>query len=350
METDLLMAPMMDVTTPSYILLRKHFGGVGMYTLPMVFVNQIVAAPKTIKPFAEFIEKNRPSGIQICGSGRSLEDIKKAIEILNSYDFDLIDINSGCPARHTCNSGGGASLMKPHRHNDLKNLIHTTIKFSNKPVSVKIRTGWDSKEGLKETVEMIENENPIFLTVHGRTAKQNYSGIVDLEAIRKVVNWVDIPVIGNGDIYSYKTYKIMKETTGISAVMIGRSTMENPKLFSEINNEGIIDINISDELKEISTIPIEFSHKFKENHHKINKSSDIKNYINILLDFINGMDKYWNNERFKVIELRRNIIWMLKGVFNSAKIREKIGKTRELNILLDYINSDVFYNDLDPNS
>jgi tRNA-dihydrouridine synthase len=76
LETDLLLAPMMDVTTPPYILLCKHYGGLGLYTMPMVFVNQIVAAPKTVKPWMEFVEKNRPCGLQICGSGRGIDHIQ----------------------------------------------------------------------------------------------------------------------------------------------------------------------------------------------------------------------------------------------------------------------------------
>jgi tRNA-dihydrouridine synthase B len=186
LDTDLLIAPLMDVTTPSFIMLCKHYGGVGQYTMPMVFINQIVAAPKTVRPYAEFVESNRPSSLQIVGSGKSIEDIERAIDILNSYNFDMIDINCGCPARHTCNSGGGASLMKSHRYKDLQTIIRTTIKTSNKPVSVKIRIGWDSEDGLKETVKMIEDEGASFITVHGRLAKQGYSGIVNLDAIKLV--------------------------------------------------------------------------------------------------------------------------------------------------------------------
>ena len=357
LETDLFIAPLMDVTTPSFIQLCKHYGGVGFYTMPMVFVNQIVAAPKTVRPYAEFVEQSRPSSLQIVGSGKSIEDIERAVDLLNSYDFDLIDINCGCPARHTCNSGGGASLMKSHRYNDLQTLVRTTIKTSNKPVSVKIRVGWDSDEGLKEIVKMIEDEGASFITVHGRVAKQGYSGIVNLDAIKLVKDIVNIPVVGNGDIYDYNSYIAMKESTGVDAVMIGRASMGNPIIFRDIVNKVdrksehlkfIESPETLETLKNYKGLPPVFTPEFREKLTKINTIDEIREYVTKILEFIDNMNKFWNNKKFKAIEIKRNSIWMLKGMYNAAKIRQRLGKTKLLDDLVEYIFSDEIISDLTP--
>jgi tRNA-dihydrouridine synthase B len=341
-DNDLLIAPLMDVTTPSFVMLRNLYGGVGSYVMPMVFINQIVAAPKTIIPIAEFVEKVRPSGIQICGSGRSSEHIKIAVEILNSYSFDFLDINSGCPARHTCRSGGGASLLQSHRFNDYRNFIKNTVKYSNKPVSVKIRTGWDSTEMLKGIVRMIEEENAEFLTVHGRLAKQGYSGIVDLRSIKNVKNWVDIPVVGNGDVYSYSSYRAMKDFTGVDAVMIGRATMMQPRLFSIIHKSSKAEEYGDSLFEDESMSSAEFSPSYREKKEHYNTFESIKESITHLLGIIETLGDYWNNDRYKTAEVRRNIIWMLKGMKNGHKARERVGKSKDLTEILDFIHSQEF--------
>src|SRR6056297_1416240 len=97
LETDLILAPMMDIGTPSFRQLVMDYGGVGMIYTPMLFINQMVIAPKTILPQLEMIEEQRPAAVQIVGSGKDEDRLKEAIEILNTYDFDVLDINSGCP-------------------------------------------------------------------------------------------------------------------------------------------------------------------------------------------------------------------------------------------------------------
>ncbi|MHA1897267.1 MAG: tRNA dihydrouridine synthase [Promethearchaeota archaeon] len=358
LKNDLILAPMMDVTTPSYISLIKYYNGLGLYILPMVFVNQIVAAPKTIRPWLEYAEEERPSGVQIVASGKSVEQIEMAMDILNSYEFDIIDINCGCPAKHTTRSGGGASLLKPHRFNDLQTLIKTTQNRSNKPVSIKIRIGWDSKEGLPELIRLINDFGLEYITVHGRYARQGYSGSVDYDAIKLVKDISNIPVIGNGDVCNYSSYKFMKDYTKVDAVMIGRASMGHPKIFSEIYQQILLEKskskspysdpklpdnkNIKEMHEATSPNPRSTKKALAENCPRINKPEEVLEYAHKLLEIIDKMDKFWSNNRFKLVELRRNIIWALKGMNNSARVRERIAKTRELEDLLAYINSEEF--------
>jgi len=344
LSSDLLLAPMMDITTPSYVLLIKYFGGLGLYSMPMVFINQISQAPKTMRPILEFAEKHSPSSVQICGSGKSYETIHEALDVLNSYNFSVLDLNAGCPARHTCNSGGGASLMKPHRYKDLHHLIQSTIKLSTKPVSVKIRAGWDSKDGLDQIVRMIEEEGAIFLTIHGRLAKQGYSGVVDIETIKHVKEISNIPVVGNGDVFNYHTYGLMKHITGVDAVMIGRAAMGFPETFAHITQQ-------RDSMQEKRVIYgnlVSLFYQELDSEKPVNTPREIQGYLKILLDSIESLGKYYNNDKFKLVELKRNAIWMIKGTYNSAKIREKVGKIRTLPVFLDYVFSSQLVSDLTP--
>jgi len=378
LNSDLILAPMMDVTTPSYILTCRYFGGLGTFIYPMVFMNQIVSAPKTIIPHMEFIEKTRPCGIQVCGNGRSIEIIKKSMDILNSYNFDFLDINAGCPARHTCNSGGGASLLKPHRFNDFKNLISGVLKYSNKPVSVKIRIGWNSKDGLEDICKFIQDEGVSFLTIHARYAIQNYSGLVDLNIIKYIKSTLNIPVIGNGDVTNFIAYEIMKFQTKVDGVMIGRASQGNPRIFSEIDtlneiatqfkNDDLIlgellknfekfnfpiHIKNSHKIDNIISIPIskikelDYYGDWREFFIFTNTIERIRENIKILLDNIEKLNEFWNNDKFKLLEIRRNLIWILKGVSNSASIRAKIANFKDLNSLLNYLNSNEIINDLE---
>ncbi|MBN2156180.1 MAG: tRNA-dihydrouridine synthase family protein [Candidatus Lokiarchaeota archaeon] len=344
LSSDLILAPMMDVTTPSYILMIQHYGGLGFYSIPMVFVNQISQAPKTVKPVLEFAEKNIPSSVQICGSGKSYETIKMALDVLNSYDFSIVDVNAGCPARHTCNSGGGASLMKPHRFQDLQYLVHSIAKHSNKPVSVKIRTGWDSKDGLEGIVKMIEDEGASFLTIHGRLAKDGYSGTVDLDSIKKVKELSNIPIVGNGDIFNHTTYHLMKEITKVDAVMIGRAVMGFPATFAEI------DAGEKSQKTSIVNHTSPLSHFYSELlvDREPNTPSKIQEYLQVLLNSIESLGSYYNNDKFKLIELRKNAIWMMKGMHNCAKTREKLGKIKNIRELLHYVHNSHFVKDLSP--
>ena len=341
LDSDLLLAPMMDVTTPSYVQLIKHYGGLGLYSMPMVFINQISQAPKTIRPILEFAEQNTPSSVQICGSGKSYETIKDALEVLNSYNFSIVDINCGCPARHTCNSGGGASLMKPHRYNDLQHLVQSTIKLSNKPVSVKIRIGWDNKDSMEQIIKMVEDEGASFLTIHGRLAKQGYSGVVDIESITRAKELSNIPVVGNGDVFNHRSYQNMKQITEVDAIMIGRGAMGFPETFSEIANN----TESFESSKESSELITQFYDELNVER-TAHTPEKIQEYLKLLLESIEPLGKYYNNDRFKLAELRRNAIWMMKGAYNCAKIREKVGKTKKITELIDYVFSSEFITDL----
>ena len=199
LKSDLVLAPMMDICTPSFRKLILDEGGLGMVFTPMLYINQISSAPKTILPHLECIEDQRPSVVQIVGAAREDKHLKNAIDLLNSYSFDLIDINSGCPSRRTMNSGGGAALLRDALENHINpdscaiaseseffKLIELTMKYSDKPISVKTRLGFKDEREVLRYCKHFEDVGIEFLSVHGRTVDQKYSGEANLNAGHRI--------------------------------------------------------------------------------------------------------------------------------------------------------------------
>ena len=162
------------------------------------------------------------------------EMVQGAIYMDKHTNADIIDINMGCPAPKVVKGNGGASLMK---YPELAfKIVEAVVKNVSKPVTVKMRTGWDDKN--INAVEMaigLEKAGASMISIHGRTRQQMYSGEVDFETIRKVKEAVSIPVIGNGSIRSVKDAREMIEKTGVDGIMISRGILSNPWLIEEIN-------------------------------------------------------------------------------------------------------------------
>ena len=333
LPTDLLLAPLMDVTTPSFRQLICDLGGVGMVVTPMVFVQQIAVAPKTVLPLLEHIENQKPAAVQIVASGRNDEHVKKAIDFLSSFQFDVLDINGGCPAPHTMKSGGGGALIRDFKRENNKSrfqkIIESAIKYSSIPVSVKTRLGYERKDEILEFCKMIENCGAEFLTIHGRTVKQKYSGEINFDIIKQVKNSIEIPIVGNGDVIDYESYKEMKEITGCDAVMIGRAAMSDPSIFNRIW-----------ETQKSSNQDTEVL-SFNERH----SIEDIRQYLHKNIQFIESSSQFWNTDRFKCAEMRRLGIWFIKGIPGYKKVREKLSKFNVFSDLKSYIFSKAFEED-----
>jgi tRNA-dihydrouridine synthase B len=321
LSSDLVLAPMMDITTPSFRLLIKHLGGVGLIVTPMVFVSQISAAPKTLGPHLEFIEKQRPCAVQIVASGRNSQQIQDAIEFLESYQFDILDINAGCPAPHTMTSGGGGALLKKGEQGRLISVVEKCLKFSSRPVSLKTRLGYENVTQIRETMQLLHQFPLAFLTLHGRTVKQKYSGDVNLDLIKEIKSNWSIPLVGNGNVKDYLTYKHMKDYTDCDAVMIGRAVMQDPNIFSKI----ISQINAASQNRAIPIYP------------RIPTIETLRTYLQQDLLLIEQLSKFWNNPRFKLAELRRLAIWGIKGIRGYRRTREIISKINDFEQLREFI-------------
>ena len=311
-KNQVVLAPMAGVSNPTYMKICEDMG-VGYVVSELISAEAIVRDnKKTLKMLEGIDTLNIPYAIQLFGANPTT--LRAAARIINKlYPKAIIDINMGCPVpKIAIKSGGGSALLKdPELIREIVEAVTTAVDV---PVTVKIRSGWDSEHiNAVEIATIAEKSGAKAIAVHARTRAQGYSGKADWNIIKDVVNNVDIPVIGNGDVLScYDASKMLKET-GCTAVMIGRGVMGNPWLIKECVDylsEGITP-------KEVT----------------------INERINMMENHLNALVKN-KNEKQAVLEMRGHILNYLKGLPDNKEIKRLICqcKTKEeiINILEDY--------------
>lgn len=226
-KTPLVLAPMSGVTDVAFRLLCKEYGA-GLVESEFVSVEGLIRNNYGSHLQTLYSEKERPLSIQIFG--HNLESIKQAAKIVETK-ADILDFNIGCPAYCVVREGSGSALLdKPEL---IASIAHTLTHTVSIPVTAKIRIGISSsKITAVETATLLEKQGIKAITIHGRTAKQGYSGKSDLSVIKKVRESISIPVIGNGDVVDQESYKKMLEVA--DAAMVGRAAIGNPHIFREI--------------------------------------------------------------------------------------------------------------------
>lgn len=233
-DKPLLLAPMEDVTDPSFRYMCKRFGADVVYTEFISSDGLIRDAAKSLKKL-EIDEGERPVGIQIYG--HLIEPMVRAAQMAEEANPDIIDINFGCPVKKIAGRGAGSGMMKePDLMVEMTRQIVQAVK---KPVTVKTRLGWDEEhKNIEEIALRLQDVGIAALTIHGRTRAQMYRGEADWSLIGKVKNnpQIHIPIIGNGDICSGEQAAEMFNRYGVDGVMIGRATYGRPWIFREVKH------------------------------------------------------------------------------------------------------------------
>jgi tRNA-dihydrouridine synthase B len=223
-------APMAGISDPAMRQVCKDQGA-GLVVTEFVSIHAVEAKSDDITKFIEFSPNERPLSVQLFGS--DLEKIEKAVKIVEPH-FDIIDFNMGCPAPHvTQQMACSALLQEPEL---TRKIFQTMVKATDKPVTVKIRSGVDKPDKYLEIAKIAEEEGLQIVTLHPRTVKQGYSGKADWSLIKKLKESVNIAVCGNGDIETPEDAKRMMDETKCDYVMIGRAAARNPFLFKQIND------------------------------------------------------------------------------------------------------------------
>lgn len=233
-EQSVFLAPMEDVTDPSFRYMCKRFGADMVYT-EFISSDGLIRDAWKSRAKLNICDFERPVGIQIYGN--QIEPMVEAAKIAESADPDVIDINFGCPMKKIAGRGAGSGMMR-----DVPLMVEMTrqiVQAVNKPVTVKTRLGWDDEsKNIEEIALRLQDVGIAALTIHGRTRAQLYRGEADWTLIGKVKNntAIRIPIIGNGDIDSGEKAKLMFDRYGVDAVMIGRATYGRPWIFREVKH------------------------------------------------------------------------------------------------------------------
>ncbi len=232
-DNKIWLAPLAGYTDIVYRKICKSMGA-DVVMSEMISADALIYNNPKTKILTEFDEEERPIGLQIFGN--DARKISEGIKILKEYHPDFIDINMGCPIRKIVKNNSGAALLKDI--NKIKQIISKAYSITGNeiPLTVKIRTGWDSDDNLLEIVKIIESEGASGIIFHPRTRNEMFLGKSNWDLISKVKENTKIPIIGNGDICTPEDAKEMFNQTKCDSIMVGRGAIGNPWIFKQIKN------------------------------------------------------------------------------------------------------------------
>lgn len=308
-EQTAALSPMASVADRAYRELCREFGASYLVT-EMVSAKGLCYGGAGSLELCEIHEAERPCAVQLFGE--EPEFMARAVEIVNRFRPDIIDINMGCPVAKVVNPGGGSALMKNPEL--AASLVKAAVSRAECPVTVKIRSGWDENSiNAPEFAAYMQSAGAAAIAVHARTKKQLYGGLADWSVIKRVKQAVSVPVIGNGDIRCGADAEKMYRETGCDLVSVARASNGRPWVFSQIRHfletgEGLPEPPLEERLK-------------------------------VMLRHVDRIIMY-KGEYTGVREARKHLAWYLKGVRGAAKIRahtSEISTRDDISRLIDEI-------------
>lgn len=305
LKSHAVLAPMAGVSDRAYRELCVRFGAAYCVS-EMVSSKALSFNSKKSEELMEISDLERPCGIQIFGDDpKCMADAAKhALE----NKPDIIDINMGCPAPKISSNGSGSALMKNPRL--CGEIVKAVTAVTDIPVTVKIRKGWDDDSvNAVEVAKICESAGAAAITVHGRTRQQYYKPPVDYDIIKAVRESVSVHVIANGDIDSAERAKEVMDITGCDLVMIGRATLGNPWIFSQIN-------------------------AYLENPNVKIHTPDLEERLGVMIEHIGKMVEY-KGEHMAMLQARKLVVGYFKGMKGAAALRNEAGKIKTLDDLYE---------------
>ena len=308
LENRYILGPMAGVTDLPFRLLCREQGA-GLLCMEMVSAKAIMYNNRNTEQLLTIHPDERPVSLQLFGSDpKIMSEMAKRIE---ERPFAILDINMGCPVPKVVKNGEGSALMKDPKL--VYEIVSSMVKAIEKPVTVKIRKGFDDDHvNAVEIARIIEEAGAAAVAVHGRTREQYYSGKADWDIIRQVKEAVSIPVIGNGDVTSPERAEELVRRTGCDGVMIARGAQGNPWIFSEMisyEETGVVPPRPGkEELKEM-----------------------MLRHARLQLEY--------KGEYSGIREMRKHVAWYTKGIPGAARLREKINAVESLGELENLLTS-----------
>lgn len=295
LENNVILAPMAGVTDLPFRLLCKEQGA-GLLCMEMVSAKAIHYNNKNTEALLEIHPEEVPVSLQLFGSEPDI--MAETVERIQDRPYAILDINMGCPVPKVVNNHEGSALMKEPKL--VEEIISALVKVSKKPVTVKIRKGFDDEHvNAVEIAKIAEASGAAAVAVHGRTREQYYAGKADWDIIRQVKKAVKIPVIGNGDVTDVFSAKKLIEETGCDGIMIGRASRGNPWIFKEIT-----------QYLDTGVVP---------------KRPTIEEVRDTVLRHA-ALQQQYKGEYIGIREMRKHVAWYTAGYPHSAKLRQLVNE------------------------
>ena len=310
LENPYILAPMAGVTDLPFRLLCKEQGA-GLLCMEMISAKALQYKNKNTKVLLAIHPQEYPVSLQLFGSDPKI--ISEQAKRIEELPFQVLDINMGCPVPKIVNNGEGSALMKNPKL--AGEIIRETVKAIDKPVTVKIRKGFDDEHiNAVEMAKIAEDAGAAAVAVHGRTREQFYSGKADWDIIRQVKEAVSIPVIGNGDLLTAEDVIAMEEQTGCDGFMIARGAQGNPWIFRQI------------------------LHYFETGEHLAKPTLEevtqmILRHARMMLEF--------KGEYIGIREIRKHAAWYTAGYPNSARLRVAINNVESFEALEELLMNNL---------
>lgn len=306
-----LLAPMAGITDSAFRRLCIEKGCDFTFT-EMVSANGLHYKNRKTQELISISEAEKPCGVQLFGHDPEIiaETVETLFEsLVSTEDVSIVDINMGCPAPKITSNGDGSALMRSPSL--AGRIIEAAVRVSPVPVSVKFRKGWDENSvNAVEFARVAENSGAAFITVHGRTRMQMYSGKADRELIKAVVDAVSIPVVGNGDIFSGESALDMLETTGCAALMVARGAQGDPFIFSEIR-----------------------AALLGEDYAPPSEEARLDAAMRHTLEYVSG------HGGGAFADMRKHIAWYTKGMYGSNELRRRVNTCSNAEELITLIHA-----------
>lgn len=308
LDNSIILAPMAGVTDLPFRLLCREQGA-GLVCMEMVSAKAIYYNNKNTDSLMEIHPQEGPASLQLFGSDPViLGEMAKRIE---ERPFAILDFNMGCPVPKVVNNGEGSALMKDPKL--AETIFSSLVKATKKPVTVKIRKGFDGEHvNAVEIAKIAESCGVAAIAVHGRTREQYYSGHADWDIIGEVKAAVKIPVIGNGDVDSPQAAKALLDHTGCDGVMIGRAAQGNPWIFREIVQ--FLDTGV------------------------VSPRPDNREKKELILRHA-ALQLQYKGEYTGVREMRKHLSWYTVGMPHSARFRQMINSMEQMEELIQGVET-----------